>query len=93
MKHENNMEAPKEIYILQGKDEELGGGWHDHYIDSNTCNCIKYIRADLTELTWKDLKLICEIEDRYWNEEFDGNIKVTMQEYYQEVLRRFLESK
>ena len=44
-------------------------------------------------LTWKDIKLICEIEDRYWNEEWENNDPKTTQEYYQEVLRRFLESK
>ena len=44
-------------------------------------------------LTWEDIKLICEIEDRYWNEEFDENSKRTTQVYYEEVLRRFLESK
>ena len=44
-------------------------------------------------LTWEDIKLICEIEDRYWNEEFDENSKRTTQEYYEEVLRRFNEQR
>ena len=39
--------------------------------------------------TWEDMKLICEIEDRYWNEEWDKNTPKTTQEYYEEVLRRF----
>ena len=44
-------------------------------------------------LTWEDIKLICEIEDRYWNEEYDEDALITYQTYYEEVLRRFNETR
>ena len=42
-------ETPKEIYILQSKlaPNSLGACWHNHALPSNTCNNIKYIRADI----------------------------------------------
>lgn len=53
-----------------------------------------YIYKDLA-LTWEDMQLICEIEEKLWNEEFqqvlDG--KSYVQNHYEEVLRRFNEQK
>ena len=85
------MKEPKEIYLLKGKaDGELGVAWHDHYIDSTTCNNIKYIRADLAELTWKDIRVICE---RFMDAGLLSELPARSKEFYKEVLRRFLESK
>ena len=57
--------------------------------DLKTGDDTEYIRADLAELTWEDIEkidgLIREVGQR-------TDIK-TYQETYQEVLRRFLESK
>jgi hypothetical protein len=44
-------------------------------------------------LTWKDIKLICEIEDRYWCEEWEKQRDNSLEEYYTEVLHRFNEKK
>ena len=89
------MEAPDVIFLATTTRE-----WNNVGFAGIACTTkediiepIKYIRADLVELTWQDLKLICEIEDRYWNEEFDRYTKMTTQEYYEEVLRRFNEQR
>ena len=87
--HESNMEAPKEIYLTFTNNGHIVES--DEPILGN--QSIKYICADIAELTWKDIKLICEIEDRYWNEEFENGICNSLEEYYTEVLRRFNEKK
>ena len=85
------MKEPKEIYLLKGKaDGELGTAWHDHYIDSTTCNNIKYIRTDLAELTWEDIRVIC---DCFMDVGLHSELPARSKGFYKEVLRRFLESK
>ena len=63
--------------------------------DAPEKNTIKYIRADLAELTWKDIEKIVDLyEDVYSDYSCNGNGgSVNTAEHYHEVLRRFLESK
>jgi hypothetical protein len=79
------MEAPKEIYMpevaayMQGVKHEMEDG------------NVKYIRADLAELDWKDIQTLSRIIDE---EECDWNVKVwEKQEVAEQVLRRFNEQK
>jgi hypothetical protein len=83
MNKENNMEAPKEIYI-DGKNT-----YASLPVFSNYCN-IKYIRADLTELTWEDMLEIVKIDMTL----FDGfSRQKDVENHFEEVLRRFKEYK
>lgn len=71
-------EVPKEIYILQSKlaPNSLGTCWHDHALSSNTCNNIKYIRADLDKQPMDELdddEIIDYAHSKfYYDKDFDG---------------------
>lgn len=58
-------------------------------IDSN----IKYIRADLAELTWIDIKSICRLKEDVELDVENGFVQVPEEIQFKEVLRRFLENK
>ena len=63
-------------------------------IYSNIDGNVKYIRADLAELTWEDMKQIDLRFHEVATEQTIGKLKLhSFQEMYEEVLRRFLESK
>lgn len=79
------MEAPDIIYT-DGKNTCTPAP-----VFSNTDGNIKYIRADLTELTWEDIKSIFRIADNY-ESEFDRAMYLS-KGYCKEILRRFLKSK
>lgn len=51
----------------------------------------EYIRADLTEPTWEDIRQLFKIADNYESEL--NRHKYLSEKYCKEVLRRFLESK
>ena len=75
------MEAPKEIYTTT-----LHYGW---YPTNEGGDKIKYIRADLAELTWEDIGAIIEIwlrlqRESYWREQDRESVS-------KEILRRFKE--
>jgi hypothetical protein len=77
-------EIPKEIYILQSKlaPNSLGASWHDHALPSNTCNNIKYIRADLEKHPVEELGE--EIKKYFdgWGEIGDGDSIITKDSDY-----------
>ena len=77
------MEAPKEIYISNDH--------HGWYPKNDGGNKIKYIRADLAELTWDDIRQLFRIADNYESEL--NRPKYLSEGYCKEVLHRFLESK
>ena len=88
------MEAPKEIYV------EIRHPISREYteiiaFETPDKDSVKYIRADLAELTWEDIEKIVDLyEDVYSDYSCNGNGGITNTvEHYQEVLRRFLESK
>lgn len=78
------MKAPKEIYVHEVSAQELSEPKLNEYH-------IKYIRADIAELTWEDMSRIDEI---IHDVRFDfRNKTITSQEYYEEALRRFNKEK
>ena len=81
------MEAPKEIYISNDH--------HVWYPKNDGVNKIKYIRADLAELTWDTVQDIITIYDMLCSEYYSRLYKhrPDTKIFYKEVLRRFLESK
>ena len=98
------MKAPKEIYVpIVDMGVEDGGiqsapiWWNkDKSMEKQDCKgAVKYIRADLAELTWEDIEKIVDLyEDVYSDYSCNGNGGITnTAEHYQEVLHRFLESK
>lgn len=93
------MEAPKEIYIpLVDMWVEDGGiqpapiWWkRDKSTEKQDYKgVVKYIRADLSELTWEDIRAIC---DCFMDAGLHSELPARSKELYKEVLRRFLESK
>ena len=61
---------------------------------SNIDGNVKYIRADLAELTWEDMKQIDLCFHKVAEEQTTGKLKLhSFREMYEEVLHRFLESK
>ena len=85
MKYESNMEIPKEIYVHEASAPELSWPKLNEYH-------VKYIRADLAELTWEDVRrLECLIDDVH--REYKDNVPVPEREAYEEVLRRFYKEK
>lgn len=77
------MEAPKEIYIQPDAQDR----WFKFL---NTLpNCTKYIRADLAELTWEDMRDIIRIAEGLRNE----NEIFGYPFFYKEILKRFNELK
>ena len=75
------MEAPKEIYVHELSARELADPKVELYH-------VKYVRADLANLTWKDVMKIhnlCFTIPTNWS---DSNKK-----FYSEVLRRFNEQR
>ena len=50
----------------------------------------EYIRADLAELTWEDIRVIC---DCFMDVGLHSELPARSKGFYKEVLRRFLESK
>ena len=98
------MKAPKEIYVpFVDMGVEDGGiqpapiWWkRDKSTEKQDCEgVVKYIRADLAELTWEDCAGIMDaffdfIQGITAGKETPRHSK---EELYKEVLRRFLESK
>ena len=85
------MEAPKEIYLFQSKnDGNVGVAHHKHPVETEKTTSIKYIRADLAELTWDDIK---KIELLLFALECSSARPYRGEDLYKEVLRRFLENK
>lgn len=86
------MKAPDKIYIFQDGDIS----WYKpEEWEIPPTDRVEYIRADLAELTWADIEKIVDLyEDVYSDYSCNGNGGITnTAEHYQEVLRRFLESK
>ena len=83
------MEAPKEIYVCIDIFRQLHAHEDDDF--STTAAKHKYIRADLAELTWEDIRkindLMVEIANKFRHTE------VFTEKFYKEVLRRFNEQK
>ncbi len=50
----------------------------------------EYIRTDLAELTWEDIRVIC---DCFMDVGLHSELPARSKGFYKEVLRRFLESK
>lgn len=98
------MKAPKEIYVpLVDMGIEDGGiqpaaiWWNkDKSTEKQDCKgAVKYVRADLAELTWEDCAGIMDaffdfMQDITAERETSRHSK---EELYKEVLRRFLENK
>lgn len=81
------MKAPNEIYIhLKGNPLEITFS----EVEEKDCINTKYIRADLAELTWEDIK---KIELLLFAIECSSARSYRGEDLYKEVLRRFLESK
>ena len=83
------MDAPKEIFIAFCKDLPC----HFSLERNHTFNETKYIRADLAELTWEDIRIICTAESDLWEEVCEGKAEDSTVPYYEEVLRRYKEYK
>ena len=87
------MEAPKEIYVPVSNGK-ISGLWKDVPFNTNdkgnVQENIKYIRSDLTGLTWEDVRTLCSLS---FAVEVDLGREVTDKQHYGEVLRRFLEFK
>lgn len=81
------MKAPNELYLHPNHKGEAGGNWLTFTLTNQD---IKYIRADLAELTWEDIEKLDKIMGEVWH---DGNFGDLNEGFYTEVLRRFLESK
>ena len=83
------MEAPKEIYLFENEycPDELAPIWQEWQMAG--VENIKYIRADLAELTWEDISMI----HVFISEAIDKSEKFGTGRIYQEVLRRFNEAK
>jgi len=81
------MEAPKEIYISNDH--------HGWYPKNDGWNKIKYIRADLAELTWEDCAGIMDAFFDFMQGITAGREtpRHSKEELYKEILHRFLESK
>ena len=98
------MKAPKEIYVpIVDMGVEDGGiqsapiWWNkDKSMEKQDCKgAVKYIRADLAELTWEDIEKIVDLyDDVYCDFSIDGEGgKTNTEEHYQEVLKRFKDLK
>lgn len=84
------MKTPREIYLTFTHNGHIVES--DQPIPGN--NSIKYTRADIAELTWEDMKQIDLCFHEVATEQTIGKLKLhSFQEMYEEVLRRFLESK
>lgn len=85
------MEAPETIYILHRKaDNFLYRNWDEYpFVETEGHEDIKYIRADLAELTWEDMRLAFGCV----NEAIDNCEGKTKQEIFEEALRRFNENR
>lgn len=79
------MKAPKEIYISNDH--------HGWYPENDGGDKIKYIRADLAELTCENIKSICRLKEDVELDVENGFVQVSEEIQFKEVLRRFLESK
>lgn len=84
------MEAPKEIYV------EIRHPISHEYtemiaFETPDKDSVKYIRADLAELTWDDIRKLFKIADNYESEL--NRPKYLTQGYCEEILSRFMESK
>ena len=79
------MKAPKEIYT-DGENT-----YATLPVFSNINSNIKYIRADLAELTWEDIKringLMVETANKF------NHLEVFTEKFFVEVLRRFNKEK
>lgn len=82
------MKAPKYIYVTTSGLNPLHHPWGCW--TTRECDGIKYIRADLAELTWEDIK---KIELLLFALECSSVRPYRGEDLYEEVLRRFLESK
>lgn len=84
------MEAPKEIYLREYINQsKLDDNWQTISIESQYVRAIKYIRADLAELTWHDMKLAYRSVNAALDE-CDGK---TMQEVMEMALIIFTEKR
>ena len=81
------MKAPKELYVHKTPHLALLQVSEINVTGSD----IKYIRSDIAELTWQDMKCICE--DLYGNLGEECDDYMGSQKYYELLLRKFLESK
>lgn len=87
------MKAPNEIYLFQSKnDGSVGVAHHEHPVETEKVTSIKYVRADLAELTWGDIPKIISLYEQLHDKNGPVNI-LKLQDFYKEVLRRFLENK
>lgn len=82
--HYSIMKAPDIIYT-DGKNTCASAP-----VFSNIDGNIKYIRADLAELTFDDLEKLDKIKGDVWRE---GGFKELQETFYAEVIRRFNEYK
>ena len=81
------MKAPDKLYLHPNHKDEVGANWLTFPLfDSD----VKYIRADLAELTWEDIKKIC---DCFMDVGLHSELPARTKAFYQEVLRRFYEYK
>lgn len=79
------METPKEIFLnffLDGND--FNGMWSLKPIEAAEIS-ERYIRADITKLTWEDMRLAF----RVINEAIDNCEGKTKQEIFEDALKRF----
>ena len=85
-KETSNMEEPKEIYVYR----DPFGFLYATEFENHPKEVVKYIRSDLAELTWEDMKKITFVLGQVCglDKEFDGE-----QSVYEEVLRRFNEQR
>jgi len=89
------MEAPKELFLHPNHKDEVGANWLTFPL---TDSDVKYIRADLAELTWVHIWKIWDIIEQVKNDFCDNpkifKLKEVTPEYFkqaygEEVLRRF----
>ena len=88
------METPKEIYLTNSiiAEGSVNGYVCTDYEQDKTN--VKYIRADIKELTWDDIRmLVKDIAEPLWNENENGFHPLVGQPFWEEVLRRFNERK
>lgn len=76
------MEGPKQIYVPKSHlSAQITKGDDSH---------IKYVRADLAELTWQDVRILC---DSFMNVGLRSDLPARSKDFYEEVLRVYRECK
>ena len=80
------MEAPKHIYLHRSKHGEIPSLHSEEPVNLDGWQDIKYIRADLANLTWEDVRELCSLS---FAVEVDLGREISDKQHYSEVLRRF----